>query len=710
MLIRPERSASLKALFRPESVAVIGASSNILRFGGRPIDYMKRAGFEGAIYPVNPTRDVIQGLRAYPTLSAIGGSVDCALVSVPTAETVAAVRDCAEAGVKAAIVFSAGFAENGPAGRALQDEMVAIARASGMRLLGPNCMGAFHAGHRFYGTFTVTFEDQIPPPGNVGLVSQSGGYGGYVMRHAAMREIGVAAWATTGNEADIDAGELLLHLAGDDDVEVIVTYLEGLRNGAAFVEGLAAAKAAGKPVVAMKVGRTEEGRVAAASHTASLTGEDAIYDAVFEEFGVIRASTSRELLDMTYALSRGRRPRGDRVGVVSISGGVGVQICDYVADAGLSLGVSPDALRQELTSLVPAASTRNPIDMTGLVSMNHDLMEKTMDATLASGAFDAVVVFLGICGMTPSMAEPLREVIIRAQARHPEALVLLSVTAPEDEMPSYSRGGVLAFEDPADAIAALKALWRASTPGPRAAPVTPGPEVALPQGAGRLDEAQAKALLAGLGLRPPREERAADATGAAAAAERIGGAVALKIVSPDIAHKTEAGGVALRLSDAGAVRAAAEAMLPRIAQSTPGARLDGFLVSEMVTDGAEMLLGLTRDPIFGPIVTVGAGGTLVELLKDTAVARAPVTEAAAKAMILSLRTAPVLTGWRGSAALDVDALAGAIAALSRAFAATPRLATIEVNPIVVRAQGVVALDAVIETSLGPEEESNHDRR
>lgn len=704
MLNRNQGSASLQALFRPQSVAVIGASSNILRFGGRPIDYMKRAEYAGPIYPVNPSRDEIQGLRAYPSIGAIGAPVDCAIVSVPTGETVAAVRNCAEAGVKAAIVFSAGFAEHGLEGRTMQDEMVATARASGMRLLGPNCMGAFHAGHRFYGTFTVTFEESIPPSGNVGLVSQSGGYGGYVLRHAAMREVGVAAWATTGNEADIDAGELMRYMAGDDEIEVIVTYLEGLRNGAAFIDGLASARAAGKPVVAMKVGRTEEGRVAAASHTASLTGEDAIYDAVFEEFGVIRARTSRELLDMTYALSRGRRPRGKRVGVVSISGGVGVQICDYVADVGLTLGSTPDTLRAELTALVPAASTRNPIDMTGLVTMNHDLMEKTMDATLASGAFDAVVVFLGVCGMTPSMAHPLRDVIARSQERHPDALVLLSVTAPEEEMPSYTKGGMLAFEDPSDAIAALSALWRAPHPGSLPKAPVPGPALDPPPEGGRLDEARAKVLLAGLGLHPAREEFATDPAGAAAAAERIGGAVALKIVSPDIAHKTEAGGVALRLTGAEAVRAAAEEMLLRVAGAVPGARLEGFLVSEMVTDGVEMLLGLTRDPVFGPIVTLGAGGTLVELMKDTRIARAPVSADTARAMVLSLKTAPLLKGWRGSASLDLEAFARAVAAISSAFAATPRIATIEVNPIVVRTQDIVVLDAVIETTDPPRED------
>lgn len=700
--INPQsRHTDLDALFTPRSVAVIGASSDQRRFGGRPIQYLLEAGFAGAIYPVNPGRPEIQGLKAYPSIRDVPGEVDCAILAVGADVTQATIEDCVAMGVRSAVLYGAGFSETGAEGLARQERLVATARAGGMRLFGPNCMGLMNTHARFYGTFASALEEGVPAPGRIAVASQSGGYGGYLMKHLFRRGLGISQWATTGNEADVDVGEVLHWMAGREENDVLLAYIEGLRDAGMMAAALDRARRNHKPVVMMKVGRTAEGSAAAASHTASLTGSDDVYDALFDHYGVHRARTTDEMLDIAYALSKGVLPKGRRVGVISISGGVGVQCADFVSDAGLTMGTVPQVAQDALRAMVPHCSPNNPIDMTGLVTTNHDIMEKTLDAVFASDAFDATLIFLGIAGAAPSMAGPLQQAIANAHARAPGQLVFVSVTADPEMVRAYDAKGLLAFEDPSRAIAALAALTRFretfERPAPEPVPVPPAAPLSLPAD-GRINEAQAKALLAATGIRAPHERLAGDAREAADLACRIGFPVAIKVVSPDILHKTEVGGVSLGLADAEAVRAAVSRMAATIPTHLPDARIDGYLVSEMVQGGVETIVGIHQDEAFGPVVTFGLGGTLVELLKDTVCAIAPVGVAQAAAMIASVRTAPLLTGWRGSPRLDVEALARAISALSiLAVQHRETIATIEVNPLVVREQGLVALDAVIET-------------
>ncbi|EQA98437.1 acyl-CoA synthetase (NDP forming) [Sphingobium wenxiniae] len=701
--LQTEGRPGLDALFAPRSVAIIGASSDQRRFGGRPIQYLLEAGFDGPIYPVNPARAEIQGLKAYPSILEVPGPVDCALLAVGADVTQQTVEDCIARGVKAAICYGAGFAEVGGEGEARQAKLLETARAGGLRLLGPNCMGALNAQTKFYGTFASALEDGVPPAGRIAIASQSGGYGGYLLRHLFLRGLGVSQWVTTGNEADIDVGEALHWMAGQEDNDVLIAYIEGLRSRDSLIAALKRARENRKPVVVMKVGRTAEGSAAAASHTASLTGQDNVYDALFEEYGVHRARTTDELLDISYALSRRTLPKGPRVGVISISGGVGVQIADFVSDAGLTMGSVPLETQDKLRALVPHCSPRNPIDMTGLVTTNHDIMEKTLDAVFEANAFDATLIFLGITGAAPSMARPLQQAIANAHARAPDQLVFVSVTCPPEMMREYDAKGLLAFEDPSRAVNALSALWQfretfsADMPAPVALP--PAEALPLPED-GKLNEATAKALLAAHGIPSPRENLARDAAEAARMAVDIGFPVAVKVVSPDILHKTEVGGVALGLASAEAVEAAVARMAETIPAHLPDARIDGYLVSEMVKGGVECILGISQDEAFGPVVTFGLGGTLVELLKDTVCALAPVSEARALEMIGKVRTAPLLTGYRGGPRHDIEALARAISGISVLAAQhAGTITTIEVNPLVVRpgAGGVVALDAVIET-------------
>jgi acetate---CoA ligase (ADP-forming) len=718
-------TASLDALFAPKSVAIIGASSDQRRFGGRPIQYLLDAGFEGGIYPVNPAREEIQGLKAYPSVAAIEGDVDCAILAISADATLATLEACITKGIRSAILYGAGFSEMGEEGRALQDRVVTMARDAGMRLLGPNCMGLFNAHTRFYATFASALEEGVGKPGNIAVASQSGGYGGYLLKHLMLRRLGLSQWITTGNEADIDVGEALGWMASRPENEILLGYIEGVKSAEHLIDALEKAQALGKPVIMMKVGRTAEGSKAAASHTASLTGEDAVYDALFEKYGVYRPRTTDEMLDVVSALSLKRPLKGDRIGVISISGGVGVQIADFVSDAGMRMGQLPEDAQAALRALVPACSPHNPIDMTGLVTTNHDIMEKTLDVVLGAKAFDATVIFLGITGVAPSMAEPLKRAISNAYARHPDQLLSVAITAPGAMVREYEALGILTTEDPSRAVAALGALnwFRKSSPerggGPRsgggvpisgqvstggnlgplrrfAPPPRSGEE--LPP-SGKFNEAKAKALLAQIGIPSPLESIATSPESAATQAEAIGFPVAVKLVSADILHKTEVGGVALNLTSPEQVKEAVRAMQTSITALRPDAKIDGYLISQMITDGVETILGIHRDPAFGPVVTFGLGGVLVELLKDTVCALAPVSLDEARAMIAKIKTAPLLTGYRGGPVHDVEALAHAIVNVA-VFAAQhkDRLVSLEINPLRVLpgSGGVIALDAVIE--------------
>lgn len=692
---------SLDALFAPKSVAIIGASSDQRRFGGRPIQYLLDAGFEGGIYPVNPARAEIQGLKAYPSISAIEGPVDCAILAISAEATLDTLQACIVKGVRSAILYGAGFSEMGDEGRALQDRVVAMARDAGMRLLGPNCMGLFNAHARFYATFASAMEEGVGKPGGIAVASQSGGYGGYLLKHLMLRGLGLSQWITTGNEADVDVGEALGWMAARPENEILLGYIEGVKSGEKLIAALETAQALGKPVIMMKVGRTAEGSKAAASHTASLTGEDAVYDALFDKYGVYRPRTTDEMLDVVSALSLKRPLQGDRIGVISISGGVGVQIADFVSDAGMRMGQLPDDAQAALRALVPACSPHNPIDMTGLVTTNHDIMEKTLDIVLGAKAFDATLIFLGITGVAPSMAEPLKQAISKAYARHPDQLLSVAITAPDSMVRDYEALGILTTEDPSRSVAALGALnqfRQRSGTSVHAKAELAQLQISLPA-SGRFNEAEAKALLAEIGLPSPREAVATTPDDAAAQATAIGFPVALKLVSADILHKTEVGGVKLNLTSAIEVAAAAQDILASAKAARPDANIDGLLVSQMVTGGVETILGVHGDPAFGPVITFGVGGILVELLQDTVCAIAPVSLDEARSMIARIKTAALLTGYRGGPSHDVEALAKAIVDISHfVIQQGGRLSSLEINPLRVMPGngGVIALDAVIE--------------
>lgn len=694
----PAGRRGLGGFLNPGSVAVIGASDDPARIGGRTVHNLIRGQFPGPIFPINPNRSLVQGLPAYPSIADVPGEVACAVIALPGDLVLDAVEACAAKGVGSVVIFSAGFNEAGPEGAVRQARLSEVARAAGMRVIGPNCLGTFNARNGAWLSFTTQFQERIEGRA-IGMVSQSGGSAAHLLRLAQERGLAIGTFITTGNEADVEFGEGLTALADDPDVNVIMAYIEGVRDSATLIEGLERARRNGKPVLMLKVGRTGAGAKAAASHTASLAGEDRVYEAIFRSHGVHRARSTEELLDIAVAVTGvSRLPTGNRLGVVTISGGMGAQIADAASDAGLLLPPPSAEAQAKLKALCPPGSPLNPVDVTAQLSTDPHLLGRSLRILIETGEYDAVLAFFGVYASVPSLAAIFLEDLAALRADHPDIPIVLSVICDRAEAKRYAEAGYLIYEEPARAIHALAALPRFAAAFSRAAPSTPPLDMPRIHAGAAYSEAEAKVLLAQAGIPAPAERSVSsvDEVGAAAASLRM--PIVLKVLSREILHKTDVGGVQLGLSSPEDAAAAAVAMDARVAELAPDARREGFLLSEMVAGGVELILGTRRDPLFGPLVMVGLGGVTAELFQDVSIRLAPVDEAVALDMLRELRAFPLLEGWRGAPPADVAAAARAVSILSRLAAANAdTVDTIEVNPLRVldRGNGVVALDAVI---------------
>jgi acyl-CoA synthetase (NDP forming) len=695
------RFSSLSAMIAPRSVAVIGASADPTRIGGRPIAYMRARGFAGPIYPVNPNRAEVQGLPAFPDIAALPEAPDVAIIAVPAAGAVDAVARLAARDVAAAIVLSAGFAETGAAGAGAQEDMVTAARAGGMRLLGPNCLGLFNARIGFYPIFSASFESGWPLPGRIGVASQSGAYGTHLFAAARNRRIGVPLCVTTGNEADVTIGDVIVWLADDPDTDVIAAYAEGFREADGLLAALAAARAARKPVVMMKVGRSRIGGTAALSHTASIAGDDAVTDAVLREFGVARARTTEELIDIAHAATRKIYPVNNTLGVITVSGGAGVLISDAAEALGLAMPPMPEAAQGRLKALIPFSAPGNPVDCTAQVFNDLDMIGAFAESMVADGGYSSVLAFFTQVGGAPSIAPRLRAQLNAVKARHPDRLFVLSIIAAPDMVAEYEADGFLVFEDPTRATVALHAMgvFGAAFCPVEEAPPPDIPAVAPPAAGGALSESAGKAILARAGIATVPEIVCASADAAVAAAAALGYPVVLKILSPDIIHKSEIGGVLLDVADDAAVRAGFAVLLDRARTEMPAARIEGVLVARQLRGGVECILGIQRDPVFGPVALFGLGGIFVEVLRDVVLHRCPFGVDVAERMIRSIRGVALLEGARGRPPVDIAALADMLARLSVfAAGAGPTLRSVDLNPVLAMpaGQGAFAADAVVE--------------
>ncbi|MCR9257116.1 MAG: acetate--CoA ligase family protein [Alphaproteobacteria bacterium] len=700
--------STLDDLLNPKAVAIIGASDSPNRIGGRPISYMKMAGYKGRILPINPKRETIQDLPAYKTVAeareTYGADIDCAIIAIPAAAVPQAVRDCAAAGVHACIIFSSGFAEADAAGSVLQDELVAISKDTGIRIVGPNCLGVFDANSGFMAAFTTTLERGAPKPGAVSVVSQSGAYGSHIYFVARLRGLNVGKMITTGNECDLDVAECIELFAQDPETKVIAAYAEGVKDGTRLVKALELARANRKPVIFMKVGQSEVGALAASSHTAALAGEDSVYDAVLRQYGAHRARSTEEMLDIAYMASFGVFPAGRRLGLVTISGGGGVLMADAAAAEGLDVAAMPEDAQRALKEKLPFAAPRNPVDVTAQAFNDVALIEANMKIMLEQGGYDAIVAFFTSVAGSPVLAPGIRQAMDRGRAGYEgKTLIAMSLVADQDIVEGYENDGYPIFEDPTRAVVAMAALMRFGESFHRKRTATPEVPDLPPLPTTPLSEQEAKGILsqADIPMVPDRLVTSADK--AAAAGKEFGGRLVLKIASPDILHKTEVGGVVIGVpaEDAGE---AYHDLVTRIGVAVPEARIDGVLVTPMVDGGVECLLGVKNDPVFGPIVVFGLGGIMTEVLRDVVFRRAPFGLETAHDMLREIKAAAMLEGVRGTPAADKDALAQALSNLS-VFAAAhaDQLDSIDINPVRALPDGAVALDALIVPRIVPKD-------
>ena len=688
---------AISRLIKPRSVAIIGASADINKTSGRPVAYLRKHGFTGNIFPVNPRVDEIAGLRCYPDVASLPEVPDVGIVLLGAERAHLAVRDLAARGSAAAIVLASGYTETGEEGARRQREL--LAAAGNMRLLGPNTIGLVNLTDDIVLSASGALEMDHFPAGSIGVVSQSGGILGALLSRAAARGIGLSKLVSTSNEADLDLADFVDYLADDDATKVIALYIESVRNPDTFRAAALKAARAGKPVVAFKIGRSEAGAKAAVSHTGALAGADRMYDALFRQVGIIRAQSFGDLLDIPAALATGRVLQGNRIAVLTSTGGAGTLVSDSLGVSGFETPAPDEETAARLRALQTgdhAALDRNPIDVT-LAGLQPDLLRKAIQALLDSPSYDALTIVVGSSGlaMPELMAGAIQDCLHTSDK---PVLAYVSPHAPEVAA-ILTRRGVPAFMAPESCSAAYDGMLRAAR---WTAPLT---ETSMPVQvptaefpAGSLDEAQTKQLFARFGVPGVREAVVTTRTEAERAAHELGSRVVLKILSNDITHKSDVGGVAVNLAP-GQVAARLAAMAEEVKANTAIAP-DRFLVQEMVTGGTELILGFHRDPL-GSAILLGMGGVTAELFKDTTMRLLPpggcLSRADALELAQELKTWPLLDGFRGRPKADVDALVSAIVAFSKMAAQMgERLVEAEINPLFVlpEGQGVRAADGV----------------
>jgi acetate---CoA ligase (ADP-forming) len=692
------RFASLTPLLQPRSVAVVGASADATRIGGRPVSYMLRGEFQGRVMPVNPKRSEIQGLPAYASIDDLPEAPDASVVAVPAAQVVDTVDALGRRGGRSAIIFSSGFSEVGAQGEALQQQLLATARRHGMRLLGPNTAGAFNSTIGFFGSFMSGLERGFPLPGRIGIASQSGAYGAHLLGLARARGLGTPICAATGNECDVTLGEAIGWMVENPDIDVVMAYAEAVRDVDSFIAALEAAHAARKPVILQKVGRSALGQKAAMSHTAALAGDDRVFDAMLADYAVIRVESSAELLDVAYTATRRIYPANNSLGMLTISGGAGIIVSDLAEQLDVPMPPMPEPAQADLKAAVPFCSPINPVDCTAQVLNDLTLAGTFGERMVSDGGYASVLAFFSQAGTVPSVAPKLCAELKKVKDAHPDRLFVMSLIGEPEQNRPYEEAGFVLMEDPTDAVKVIKAMGQLgdafARPLPRREAVSP---VTLPEVTP--GEAEAKQLLAAHGIPAVPEKVLGSAEEAAAYAEQIGFPVVMKIASADIVHKSEIGGVLLNVADEDSVREGFQTLLGNAERHVPEAKLDGVLVARQIVGGVECFMGIQRDPQFGPVAVFGLGGIFVEVLKDVAFRRCPFDREEARDLILSIKGAPLLQGARGRAPVDLDALSQVLANLSRfAVGAGERLDSIDINPVFAmpEGQGAFAADAVIQ--------------
>jgi acetate---CoA ligase (ADP-forming) len=685
-------SSRLSSILEASSVAIVGASADPSKITGRPLAYMLARGYQGKLFAVNPAREEVQGLRAYPSLSAIGESIDLAIIGTEAAKVEGIVMEGIAAGVKAFVVFSSGFSETGHEGQALQERLRQLARENDVSILGPNCLGAANSASGLIASFTTALEETPLRRGAFGFISQSGALGAYWLDIVLRSGLGFSHWITTGNECDIDAAEAIEYLVDNPETEVIGVYLEDIRDTLRFRRALQRAAVAGKPVIAMKSGRSSAGAEAAASHTGALAGDDSLYDACLRQFGALRVNSLTELIDTARVFLHHSVPQGTRLAVMSVSGGAGVLIADEADAHGMTLPNFASSTSTELAPLLPSfTKTSNPLDLTGNIVQETSSFGRALTAVDKDPNIDATIVFIGMMhGISATLTESLAK--LRQSLKHPLIVVWMSARA--DSIAALEAARIPVFADIPQAVHAL-ALSVTASRLRESAKVAGIPDVlhSNHQGQSRaMTEWDGKALLRGQNAVSIPAGVLVDPN-AKTPELAIAMPVAAKLQSERLLHKSDAGGVILGIRDA--ERLAESIRTLRSVAAKLEIPLQGVLIEQMVPFDHELILGLRRDPRFGATLTLGRGGVEVELDADVVTRLLPLSADQIEDMLRGLRSSRLFDGFRGRPPMLIKEVATRIAALCDWFARLADVQELEVNPLAARGGEVWCLDALV---------------
>jgi acyl-CoA synthetase (NDP forming) len=696
----------LDTFFAPDSIALIGASRDPEKIPGQLLSMLRKNEFPGRLYPVNPNYGDIDGLKCYPTVAAVGAPIDLAIVIIPARAVLGALQQCAAAGVRNAVIISSGFAEEGGDSAAMQDAIAEFAKATGMRISGPNAEGFYSQVQRVAATFSPTVDIKPGEPQliatkrRIGIVAQSGGIGFAIYHRARAIGIALSYVVSAGNESDLGAGEFLEYLVQDASTDVILLFIEGIRDVDKFLAGARRAAEIGKPVIVTKVGRSGAGERAAASHTASMAGWSAAYDAVFARYGFIVSNDLDEAVTIAAVLTSNPMPKGNRVAVLTVSGGAGIWGADTVALQGLQVPELSEPIQAEIRKLLPSYGTaRNPIDVTAQ-GVHSGGLQKSIDLLDLSDEVDAILVVLSLSSdirMPFKLAE--LKPVISAQNK---PIVFYSYTLPSQfARKELAASGVVVLSGLTHVGVALRqmvarASFRLEPPvdtegsAPR--------DISAHLQSATLSEFDSKSLLRDAGLVLPDEVLVTARSGLDAAIARVGLPLVMKIQSPDIPHKSEVGGVRVNITTKGEAFSTYQAVLDNAGRHRPDAAIQGVLVSPLSKKGVEIIVGTLQDATFGPMVMVGLGGITTELFRDVIYRPAPVSASEAAAMLAELKAAPLLRGFRGAAKTDIAALSQLISQLSVIAARySAQISEIELNPVLVHPEGrgVTIVDALV---------------
>ncbi len=697
-LQKQDRIHAVKQMIHPRSIAIIGASADFSKVNGRPFKHLLDKGYTGRILPVNPKYTEIAGLPCYPSIESLPKPVDLAIVALPARDVIACIESLGRCGVRAAVIFSSGFGEMGAEGKALEQDLAERAAAAGVVICGPNCLGFVNAFENVYATFSQ-YADGETGPGPIAFVTQSGAFGTAIAALARQRGLGLGYFINTGNQVDLAFSELMLSVIDDPRIRVAAGYLEGLSDGAALVKLAQRCQELGKPLVLTKVGRKASGVRAAASHTGAMAVEDAVFDAVIRQYGVLRARNEEQMLDMLEALSQDRVTGGNGLGIITQSGGAGVMMADRAEEMGLEVPELAAETQMQLSKVMPSfGAAGNPVDVTGQFVARPELLSESVVSVLADPNIHVGIVWLQL--MTTHV-DKLVCIFKEIKTRTKKPFFVCWVAAPSEAITQLHELGIVVFGAGERAVEAASAMVRfhafqQRVQNRKSLPTNDVPAIPKNLAEGVQYTVQASQWLSAAGIPMATVMLATSEDEAVSHWRAAKGSVALKIESPDITHKTEIGGVMLNLNDEATVRQGYQTLMQRATNALPSAQLMGVLVQKMSPGHIELVVGVQRDPVFGMIVMVGLGGILVEVLKDVMFRRAPFDVDEGMQMLAELRMGAVLDGVRGQPGVDRYAIANLLADLS-VWAANmkPMLAELDLNPVLVGSAGPVAVDCVM---------------